>query len=100
MRDALAGDFVELPMQRNRIRRRQRPVDGALRRDQPNGADAGRFMTELLPDLPGEGGDRGLAAGSGYRRDGLRLSWKEFGGGERQRAARIGRGDERPARSA
>jgi len=27
MRDALAGNFIELPMQRNRIRRRQRPVD-------------------------------------------------------------------------
>ena len=74
MRDAVAGDFVELPMQRNRIRRRQRAVDGALRRHQPDGADAGGSVTEPLPDLPREGGDRGLAAGAGDGRDGLRAA--------------------------
>ena len=70
MGDALAGDVVELPVQRDRIRRGQRSVDGALRRHQPDGADAGRFVTEPLPDLAREGGDRGLAAGAGDRRDG------------------------------
>ena len=52
-------------------------------------------MTEPLPDLPRKGRDRGLAAGSGYRRDGFGLSRIKFRGGERQRAARIGRDDER-----
>ena len=94
MGDALAGDFVELPVQRDRIRRGQRAVDGALRRHQPDGADAGRCVTEPLPDLAREGGDRGLAAGAGDRRDGLRLPRIKFRRGQRQRAARVRRGDE------
>ena len=65
MRDALAGDLVELTMQRDRIRRGQRSVDGALRRHQSDGADAGRAndparcqicrvkaATEVLPLVP------------------------------------------------
>ena len=51
-------------------------------------------MTEPQPDLPREGGDRGLAAGAGDGRDGLRLPRIEFRRGQRQRAARIRRGDE------
>src|SRR6266704_4878906 len=95
MGDAVARYFVELPMQRNRIRRGQRPVERALRRYQPDGADAGRGMTEPLPDLPRKGRYRGLAAGSGYSRDGFGLSRIKFRRGKRQRAARIGRDDER-----
>ena len=49
MRDAVARDLVELPVQRDRIRRRQRAVDRALRRNQPDGADAGGGMAEPLP---------------------------------------------------
>ena len=94
MGDAVAGDVVELPVQRDRIRRGQRAVDGALRRHQPDGADAGRFVAEPLPDLAREGGDRGLAAGAGDRRDGLRLPRIEFRRRQRQRAARVRRGDE------
>jgi hypothetical protein len=78
MGDALARDVVELPVQRDRIGRGQRSVNGALRRHQPDGADAGRFVTEPLPDLAREGGDRGLAAGAGDRRDGLRLPRIKF----------------------
>src|SRR5436305_14899597 len=44
MRNALACDFIELTMQRNRIRRGQRSVDGALRRYEANGADTGGCM--------------------------------------------------------
>ena len=95
MRDALARDLVELPMQRDRIRRRQRAVDGALRRDQADGADAGGGVPEPLPDLPREGGDRGLAAGAGHRRNRRGLRGKESRRGQRQRAARIGDCDER-----
>src|SRR3979409_19966 len=95
MGDAVGRDFVELAMQRNRIRRRQRSVDGALRRHQPDGADTGRGMTHPLPDLPREGGDRGLAAGAGDGRDGRRLARIKSCRRQRQRAARIGRGNER-----
>ncbi len=65
MRDAVARDFVELPVQRDRIRRRQRAVDRALRRNQSDGADAGGGVAEPLPDLAREGGNRSLAAGAG-----------------------------------
>ncbi len=95
MRDAVARDFVELPMQRNRIRRGQRSVECTFRRYQSDGADAGRGVTEALPDLARKGRDRGLAAGSGYSRDGFGLPRIEFRRGERQRAARIGGNDER-----
>ena len=95
MRDAVARDLVELPMQRDRIRRRQRSVDGALRRDQADGADAGRDMAQLFPYLAREGGDRGLAAGAGHGRDRRRLHGEELRRGERERAARVGNGDER-----
>src|ERR1700692_2169202 len=94
MGDALAGDFVELPMQRDRIRRRQRSVDGAFRRDQPDGADAGRGMTEPLPNLPRESGDRRLAAGAGYGCDWRGLPRIKFRRGVRQRATRVWRNDE------
>ena len=97
MRDAFARDLVELPMQRDRIRRRQRSVDGALRRHQPDGADAGRGMTEPLPDLPRKGGDRGLAAGAGDRGDRRGLPRIKSRRGQRQRAARIRRDHERNA---
>ncbi len=99
MRHAFAGDLVELPVQRDRIRRRQRAVDGALRRNQTDGADAGRGMPEPLPDLPRERGDRGLAAGAGDRRDGRGLPRIESRRGQRQRAARIWRDDKRNAAS-
>src|SRR4051794_16070986 len=97
MRDALARDFVQLSMQRNRVRRRQRSINGALRRHQANGAYARRFLAEPLPDLPGEGCDRSLAAGAGDGCDGGGLPWIEFCRSKRQRAARIGRGDKRHA---
>ena len=95
MRDAVARDLVELSMQRDRIGRGQRAVDGALRRYQPDGADAGGGMPEPLPDLAREGGDRGLAAGAGDGGDGRGLLRIKLRRGQRQRAARIGRGHER-----
>src|SRR5258708_17598432 len=100
MGDALSRDLIELPMQRDRIRRRQRSVDGALRRHQPDGADAGRGMTEPLPDLARKGGDGSLAAGAGDGRDGCGLPRIKFRSGERQRTARIRGYDERHAQSA
>jgi hypothetical protein len=100
MRHALARNVVELPMQRDRIGCGQRAIDGAPWRDQTDGADAGRDMAELLPDLPREGGDRGLAAGAGDADDRRGLLGIEFRRGKRQRTARIGGRDERRAASA
>ena len=78
MRDAVACDLVELAMQRDRIGRGQRAIDGALRRHQSDGADAGGSVSQPLPDLAREGGNRGLAAGAGHRRDRRRLARKNF----------------------
>src|SRR5581483_11870011 len=96
MRDAVARDLVELAMQRDWIGRGQRAVDRALRRYQPDGADARRGVAKALPDLAREGRDRGLAAGAGDGGDGRGLSGKKFRRSQRQRAAWIGRGYERP----
>ena len=87
-------DLVELPVQRDRIRRRQRAVDRALRRNQADGADAGGGMAEPFPDLARERGDRGLAAGAGHRRDRRGLPRIKSRRRQRQRAARIWRDDE------
>ena len=62
---------VERAVQLDRIGRGQRAVDLARRRHQADGADAGGLLAERRPDLAGEGGDRGLAAGAGDRRDRL-----------------------------
>ncbi len=97
MGNAVAGDLVELAMQRDRIGCRQRAVDGAFVRDEADGADARAGVTEPLPDLARERRDRGLAAGAGHRRDRRGLPRIESSRGECQRAARIGRDDERNA---
>jgi hypothetical protein len=95
MRDAIARDLVELTMQGDRIGRGQRAVDSALRRHQSNGSDACRDMSEPLPDLARERCDGGLAAGAGDGGNRCGLPRVEFRRGQRQCAARIGRGDER-----
>ena len=81
-------------MQRDRIGRRQRAVDLARGRHEADGADARRLLAGRGPDLAREGGDRGLAAGAGDGRDGLRLARKESRRRERERAARIADPDE------
>ena len=95
MGDALARDLVKFLMQGDRIRRSQRTVNGALLRHQADGADAGCFATEQLPDLSRESGHGGFAAGPGNGRDRCRLPRIEFGRRQRQRSPWIGRGDER-----
>ncbi len=93
MRDALARDVVERPVQRDRIGRRQRPVDGARRTHQTDRPDAGRGMAEPCPYLARESRDRRLAAGAGHGRDHSGLRGMETGGRERQRPPRIGDAD-------
>src|SRR5512138_977607 len=99
MRDALARDLVELAMQRDRIGRGQRAVDGALWRNETDGADARGVMAKTLPDLPREGGDGSFSAGAGDGGDGLRLLRKELCRRQRQRAARVLGCDEGNARA-
>src|SRR6516225_6520656 len=95
MRDAFTRDLVKLAVQRDWIRRGQRAIDGAFWRYQTDGADACGRMPEVLPDLSRERGNRSLAAGTGDGGDRRRLKGVEFRGGQSQRAARIGRCDER-----
>src|SRR5271167_797160 len=106
MRDAVAGERVERAMQRDGIRRGERAVSFAARRSDADGADARGAVAECAPDLPGEGGDRSLTAGTGDGGDRARLAWKEFRRDQRQRTARIadarksnmiGQGNFRPA---
>ena len=89
MGDALACQRVKRTMQRDRIGRGQRAVSLAARRYDSDRTDARGAMAERGPDLPRERGDRGLAAGAGDRRDGLRLAGKNLGGNQRQSAPRI-----------
>ena len=89
MGDVVAGQFVERTVQRDRIGRGQRAVDFAPRRNQADGADARRRLSGRFPDLAGERGDRGLAAGSGDGRDGVGLTLEEPRGRDRERASRI-----------
>ena len=89
MGDALVGKRVQGAVQVDRIGRGQRAVRLPLRGDDADRADAGGLVTERRPDLPGEGGDRGLAAGAGDRRDGRGLAGVKARCGKRQRAPRI-----------
>jgi hypothetical protein len=91
---ALTGELVERAVQLDRIWRGQGAVDLARGRHQADGADARRLLAGRGPDLACEGGDRGLAAGAGNRRDRVRLAGKEFGRSVRQRAPRIADLDE------
>ncbi len=78
MGDALAGQLIEHAVQFDRIGRGERAVFFSPRRDDADGADAGGGKPERGPDLPREGGDRGLAAGAGDRRDGAGLAREKF----------------------
>ena len=89
MGDAVLRDLIELAMQRDRIGRRQRSINGSVGRYQSDRADAGGGMTETQPDLPRKCRNGGLAAGAGDGRDGAGLPRIELRRGERQRTARI-----------
>ncbi len=89
MGDAVVRERVKRTMQCDRIGRGQRAVSLAARRYNSDRTDARGAMAERGPDLPHERGDRGLAAGAGDRRDGLRLAGKNLGGDQRQSAPRI-----------
>ena len=76
-------------VQGDRIGRRQRAIVVATRRHHAGGADRSGGIAGLLPDLPGKGGDRCLAAGAGHSDHGFRLLAEIAGRTQRQRQARI-----------
>src|SRR5262245_16836900 len=78
MRHAFTHELIKRAMQRDGIRRRERAIDFALRRYEPDRTDAGGGMAEYGPDLAGERGDRRLAARAGDRGDYLWLPRIEF----------------------
>ena len=90
MRDALARQRIERAVQLDRIGRGQRAVFFPSWRDHADGADAGGWQAERGPDLPREGGDRGLAAGAGDGGDCCGLAREKARRGQCERAARIG----------
>ena len=90
MGDAGRGQPFERAMQLDRIRRRQRAVGVHAGAGDAERADARGAAAEPRPDLPDEGRDRSLAAGSGDRDDGRGLAREQAGGGERQRAPGVG----------
>ena len=87
--DAGIRQFPQQLVQGDRIGRRQRAIVVAARRHHAGGADRSGGIAGLLPDLPGEGGDRCLAAGAGHRDHGLRLLAEIARRTQRQRQARI-----------
>ena len=86
MGDSLAGECVDRTMQLDRIRCGQRAVNLAARRDDTDGADAGRAKTQRAPNLPRKRRDRRFAAGAGDGGDGFGLARIKFRRGQRQRA--------------
>ncbi len=94
MRDAVPRQLVERLVQRDRVRRRQRAIDFAGRRDETDRAERGGAMAERKPDLPGEGRDRAFAARAGDGSDGRRLARIKARRGERQGPARVRHFDE------
>ena len=89
MGDAVVGEFREQLVQRDRIGRGQRAIFVAAGRDDAGRADAGRRLAGLLPDLAGEGGDRGLAAGAGDGDHRVGLAAEEARRRQRQRQPRV-----------
>ena len=90
MVDAGARHLGQALVQRHGIEGGQRQVFAFARHDDAQRAEAGGTAAELGPDLAGEFGRRGLAAGAGDGRDAARLLAIEDGGHQRQAPARIG----------
>ena len=91
MRDAFARELVERAMQVDRIGRGQRAIDLALSAiTTPMVPMLAASIAERRPDLPREGGDRGLAAGAGDRRNRAAAGADRIrAASERERAPRV-----------
>ena len=97
MSDAGAGELVERLVQRDRIGRGERAIDLDRTRDDAEGAERRRLATRRRPNLPHKRRDRGLAAGSSDRDDGIWLARIEARRRPGQRGARVFDPDERRA---
>ena len=84
MRHPLPRERIERTMQRHGIRRGERAVSFAARRNDADGADARRLIAERCPDLACERSNRRFPAGTGDGGDGRRLPHVKLGGDERQ----------------
>ena len=93
MGHALPGKLAQGLVQGDRIGRGQRAIDFALRRDEPDRADAGRRNALLRPDLAREGRDRSFPARAGDSRDHLRRAGKKLRRCKRERPAHIAHPD-------
>ena len=97
MGHAFARQSVKGLVQADRVRRRQRAVNGAARLDHADRAERGRRKTAEGENLPREIGDRGLARRSGDCDDAFRLAGKQRRRRQRQAFPRIRDLDERRA---
>ncbi len=89
MGDAGICEFGKKLVQGNRIGRGERTVVVAAGRHHACRADHRGSKARMRPDLPGEGGDRGLAGRARHRNHRLRLATVERGGGAREKGARV-----------
>src|SRR5262245_64143179 len=74
MRHAFARELIERAVERDRVRRGERAVDFALRRHEPDRADAGGRVAMRGPDLARKRSHRRLAARARDGGDHLRLA--------------------------
>ena len=93
-RDVACGEPIEKLMQRDRVRRGQRSVDGQRARHDSDRPDRSGLAPERLPDLAHEGDDGGFAAGAGHRDNGFGLARIEARSGMSQCGARVRHLDE------
>src|SRR5690349_14958185 len=89
MRDTLACQLVERPMQLDRVWSRQRTVSLAFGRNDTDCADAGRLMAKHAPYLAGECCNRCFPACPRYGRDRFRLAGKKLCCSHGKRVTRI-----------
>ncbi len=91
--DAGARQRLQRAVERHRVGRRQAAGLGEIGADDAERAEARRAPAVALPDLAGEGRDRGLAVGAGDGGDGGGLGRVEARRHQREAAARVGVGD-------
>ena len=89
VRHVFVHEFGKHRMQRNRVGRRQRAVDGAAGLHDADRSDRGGVMTERGKNLPREICDRRLAARAGDRNGAMRLLLSKLRGDLRQCGTRV-----------
>ena len=90
MIDPRRRQLSEQGVQAHRVGRGQAGRGTPARSDQTEGAERGRRVTEVAPELARETGDRSLAAGAGDRGDAARLAAEPARRDQGEPAARVG----------